>query len=186
MQEEIWKEVPGYNGMYLVSNLGNVKSIDRYKKYQDIEIFIKGKILKGRLGGRENKQYLSVVLCDNKHRKNYQIHQLVAMAFLGHIPCGHKLVVDHINDNQLDNRLENLQIVTARFNSYKTQGNYSSKYKGVSWCKVKKKWRTRARNKGKEIMIGYFNNEEEAGNAYVKYCNENFYLQRIGALRSSP
>ena len=174
MENEVWKEVPNYNGMYLASNLGNIKSIDRYKKYQNIEIFIKGKLLKGRLSGRENKQYLQVVLYNDKKTKAYPIHQLVAMAFLNHIPCGHKLVIDHINDNPLDNRVENLQIVTNRFNAYKTQGKGSSKYKGVTWCKIKNKWRTRARNKGKEIFIGYFDNEEEAGNAYIKYCNENF------------
>ena len=174
MQEEIWKEVPDYDGMYLVSNLGNVKSIDRYKKYQDIEIFIKGKLLKGRLTGSKRKQYLQVILCDNKYRKNYQIHQLVAITFLGHIPCGHEIVVDHINDNPLDNRLENLQLLTTRENSYKTQGKYASNYKGVSKCYgwAKGKWRARVRDNGKEIIIGYFDKEEDAGKAYLDYIQK--------------
>ena len=44
--------------------------------------------------------------------KCYGVHQLVAMAFLDHVPNGHTLVVDHINDVKSDNRLSNLQLIT--------------------------------------------------------------------------
>lgn len=171
MQEEIFKDVPGYEGIYQVSNMGRVKSLFRFKISAGNKVSVKERILSGRRRGKVGKrQYLCVSLSG----KNFTIHQLVAITFLGHIPCGHKLVVDHINDNPLDNRLENLQIVTNRFNAYKTQGKYASKYKGVSKCHgwSKDKWRARARENGKEIIIGYFDNEEEAGKAYLDYIQK--------------
>ena len=164
--EEIWKDVPTYEGLYQVSNLGNVKSLSRFKMSGSNKVSVKGRVLKGRQTGLKKNMYLAVALYDNTHRKQYKIHVLVAMAFLNHTPCGHKLVVDHINDNKLDNRLENLQVVTHRFNTYKTQGKWASKYKGVSMCKIKNKWRARIRIQGKEIIIGYFTCELAASLAY--------------------
>lgn len=167
--EEIWKDIKGYEGSYQVSNLGRVKSLNRYVKRGSGVLFVTGKILSGRRRSKKQKmQYLCVLL----NGKNFNIHQLVAMAFLNHTPCGHKLVVDHINDDKLDNRVENLQIVTQRENAYKTQGNYSSKFKGVDWCKSIKKWRVRTRIKGKEFTIGYFKDENEAGKAYLDFIEK--------------
>ena len=62
--------------------------------------------------------------------------------------------------------LENLQLISQRENVYKTQGKYSSKYKGVSWDKEKNKWRTKIRINGKLIHLGYFNCELAASAAY--------------------
>jgi len=45
------------------------------------------------------------------------------MAFLNHTPCGHKLIVDHINENKLDNRVENLQLITNKQNVIKSIKN---------------------------------------------------------------
>jgi hypothetical protein len=153
--EEIWKDIAGYEGQYQVSNFGNVKS----KKYN------KEKLLNGSIS---NKGYIQFTLSwAEKNKYNvYLAHQLIAMAFLGHIPCGHKLVIDHINDNILDNRLENLQIVTNRYNTCKTQGRYSSKYKGVSFSKRRKKWRAEILYKNKRKVLGYFIDEYEAHLAY--------------------
>lgn len=165
MQEE-FRDIPGYEGVYQVSNLGNVKSLPRFKMSGSNKVSVKERVLKGRQSGLKKNMYLAVALYDNIHRKQYKIHVLVAMAFLNHAPCGHKLVVDHINDNKLDNRLENLQIVSHRFNTYKTQGNYSSKYKGVCWNKASQKWRARIKIQGKEKLIGYFTCELAASLAY--------------------
>ena len=167
MQEE-FRDIPGYEGIYQVSNLGNVKSLPRFKMSGSNKVSVKGRILKGRQSGLKKNMYLAVYLSKDGKGKQYKIHVLVAMAFLNHTPCGHKLVVDHINDNKLDNRLENLQIVSQRENSYKTQGKWASKYKGVSKCHgwAKGKWRARIRIQGKEIIIGYFNCELAASLAY--------------------
>lgn len=151
MKNEIWKDVIGYEGIYQVSNLGRVKSL----KYN------KERIFKPALSGRG---YSQVNLTKNNKSITRAVHKLVAMAFLNHIPCGMKLVVDHINNNQLDNRVENLHIVTQRENSHKTQSKYSSTYKGVS--KSNTKWISTIYINGKKLYLGRFVNEQEASQAY--------------------
>jgi hypothetical protein len=157
--EEIWKSIPDYNGIYEVSNLGNVKSLR----------FNKEKILKG---GINTTGYNYVTIFKSNIKKNFCNHQLVAMAFLNHIPCGHNLVIDHINDIKTDNRLENLQIVTQRFNVKKTQDRYSSKYKGVSWSKQSKKWQSSITINGKTKHLGYFKCELAAHITYINKLKE--------------
>ena len=75
MQNEIWKDVPGYSGLYQVSNLGRVKSIERYdaKKHR-----VKERILKQ---ANRGNGYKVVVLFSNGH-KMYAVHRLVALAFI--------------------------------------------------------------------------------------------------------
>ncbi len=162
--EEIWKDIPDYEGIYQVSNLGRVKSLNRQlitshgiiRKYN-------GRILKL---GTDKFGYLMVDLKKQLNRKTYRIHKLVAIAFLNHKPCGHELVIDHINDNPSDNRVENLQIVTQRYNCRKKQGKYSSQYKGVSWSKERKKWYSRIKINKKTKHLGTFTDEYEAHLAY--------------------
>lgn len=157
MKAEIWKDIPNYEGHYQVSNLGNVRSLDRYVNGKKYKTYKKGVVLKT----RNNKGYYDCVLCMNRKFKCYKVHQLVAMAFLNHKPCGHKLVVDHINNIKTDNRIENLQIITARENTTKDRKNTSSKYIGVSWMKRNKRWRAEI----KKTYIGSFKTEIEANNA---------------------
>lgn len=166
MQNEIWKDIPNYEGMYQVSNLGRVKSLSRLKSNRNGSYLSKEKVLKPYLTGNYIK-YKTVKL--GLKGKNFKIHQLVAMAFLNHTPCGYKLVVDHKNDNPLDNRLENLQVVTQRHNTCKSQGRYLSQYKGVTWCKTRKKWVAKIRIGNKHINLGRFTDEYEA---YLAYQNK--------------
>ena len=151
--EEIWKDVPEYDGLYQVSNLGRVRSL-KYNKIKILKPAPKG------IG------YIGFILSKYNKKKTFGTHQLVAMAFLNHKRNGHNLVVDHINDNKLDNRVENLQIVTPRYNARKTQGKYSSQYKGVSWSKSKKKFQASIFEKNKSIFLGLFENEYDAHLAY--------------------
>ena len=160
---EKWKDVIGYEGLYQVSNLGNVKSLP--KKWEMAYGAINqhnGKILKPWLVGRG---YCVVSLHKNKICKKKYIHQLVAITFLNHKPNGYKLVVDHINNNRLDNRLENLQLVTHRLNVSKDRQG-TSKYTGVHFDKRVQKWRTDIKINGKRITIGYYKNEFDAHLAY--------------------
>lgn len=164
MQKEIWKDIPNYEGIYQVSNLGNVKSLSRIIKHSKGGYKIKKEInMKTHI---DIYGYVNLTLRKKGVRKSWRIHQLVAMAFLGHTPCGFKLVIDHINDVKTDNRVENLQIVTQRFNSHKTQGKYSSQYKGVHFKNENKKWRAAIVINSKLIHLGYFNSEHEAHLAY--------------------
>jgi hypothetical protein len=157
--EEIFKDIPGYEGMYQVSNLGRVKSYD--KKMKDkLGRFrtCHSKIISQCKG----KRYLMVRL----FQKTFNVHQLVAMAFLGHKPNGHNLAVDHINNNSLDNNLQNLQVISFRENVSKDQKNRSSKYIGVSWSKTYNKWVSSIYINKKNITLGRFKTELEASEAY--------------------
>jgi hypothetical protein len=171
MQEEIWKDIPNYEGLYQVSNLGRVKSLFRkiYNKNNEFIYTQKEIILKQ---SYDKSGYYRIALTNNSERKRFKIHQLVAMAFLGHKPCGFKLVVDHINDIKTDNRVENLQIVTSRYNTYKTQGKYSSQYKGVFLDKKRNKWIAKIIINNKQTHLGIFINEYDAHLAYEKKVSE--------------
>ena len=155
--EEIFKDIPGYEGLYQVSNLGVVKTISNGKKKKE-------KILKQAIVKGQNRHY--VTLYKNNITKKYKVHQLVAMGFLNHTPCGYEIVVDHINNDATDNRLENLQLISQRENAYKTQGNYSSQYKGVHWSKAHKKWISQTMINNKKVFLGNFNCELAAAVAY--------------------
>lgn len=154
--EEIWKDVPNYEGLYQVSNLGRVKSL-RYGK----QIILKQSTTKG---------YYMVKLQVNKHKKSYRVHQLVAMVFLNHTPCGHELVVDHINGDKTDNCLDNLQIITQRYNAVRSMPNYiknkTSKYIGVYFSKSKNRWISEIKSGTKKYYLGTFKCELAAAVAY--------------------
>jgi hypothetical protein len=156
---EIWKNINS-NKDYKVSNLGNVKSIKRGKE----------RILKG---GTNSRGYHCVGLCENGFQKIRTVHQLVAIAFLDHEPCGLDLIVDHIDGDKKNNSLSNLQLITNRLNASKGYLNKktSSKYTGVTQYKKTNKWRSRIYIEGKEIALGLFNSEIEASNAYNKAVN---------------
>ena len=107
MIEEIWKDIPNDEGIYQASNLGRVKSLERIDA---LGHRLKEKILKPRLDSR----YYQVCLCKQSIKKNYRVHRLVWEAFNGQIPEG--LQVNHINEVKTDNRLSNLNLMTAKEN----------------------------------------------------------------------
>lgn len=128
---EIFNDIPGYEGLYQVSNLGRVKSLIKYK----------GTIERILRPGICTSGYYMVILSKNKKLKTISVHKLVSIVFLGHEPDGHRIVIDHINGDRLDNRVENLQFITQRQNTVKSlllNENLSSKYTGVTWHKINK------------------------------------------------
>ena len=149
---EVWKNIPEFES-YQVSNLGNARSLNYGKE----------RIIKQMIGGRG---YYRLYLRKNKKSHTPLVSQLMAIAFLNHKPCGNKIVVDHIDNNKLNNKLYNLQLITNRENTSKDRKNGSSKYIGVSWCNTYKKWVASIRIKGKQKQIGYFTDEKEASQAY--------------------
>ena len=164
MNKEIWKAVKGYEGLYEVSNLGRVKSLERIvERSNGIRRTVNEKILKEKINGGG---YFYIVLFNTGVRKTKSIHQLVAESFLNHNPCGMKLVVNHINFNKTDNRVENLEIVTARENSNKKHLTSTSQYTGVSWQKAKQKWWGQIHINGKNKHLGFFTDEYKAHLAY--------------------
>ena len=165
-QKEIWKDVPNYEGYYQVSNHGRVKSTSRFvkNKYEGLTYW-KERILKPSLSSG-----YYVVKLSKERKKVIKVHQLVAMAFLNHKPCGMMLVVDHINNIKTDNRLENLQVITTRENSSKDK-NGTSKYTGVCWSKRCDKWESNIFINGKQIFLGLFESEKEASTTYQNKLN---------------
>ena len=147
---EIYKDVIDYEGLYKVSNFGNIKNN-------------KDKILKSSL---YKNGYLMINLCKYGTVKKRLIHQLVAEAFLNHKRCGFKLVVNHINFDKTNNNLTNLEIVTSRENCNKKHLKSTSQYIGVSLNKENNKWRARIVLNSKIKHLGYFTDELDASKAY--------------------
>lgn len=129
MSVEIWKDITGYNGLYQVSSMGRVRSIDREVITSNGNIMhYKGKMLKL----RQKNGYSYALLC-NKKEQTMRVHRLVAMAF---IPTDNdSMQVNHKNGNKSDNRVENLEWCTASENqkhSYHTLNRKrSSAWKGI-------------------------------------------------------
>ena len=102
--QEIWKAVADSNGIYHISDHGQVKSL----KYG------KERILKPSLVGRPGNQYLAVDLVIKDKRKMHKIHRLVAMAFIPNPE--NKPQVNHKDGNKLNNHIDNLEWATAKEN----------------------------------------------------------------------
>ena len=102
--EEIWKDVVGYEGRYMVSNLGNIKSVIFKRKGKEQTL----SLLKG-------KDYLLVRLYKNGVGSMQRVHRLVAEAFIEN-PNNYP-VVNHKNWNRHDNRADNLEWCTYQYNN---------------------------------------------------------------------
>ena len=113
--KEIWKDIEGYEGLYQVSNLGTVTSLDReviqFNRFKNIKRIYKGKNLSKKI---TNRGYLSVALTKNGISKYFLIHRLVAKTFLQNFE--ENMTIDHIDCNKLNNNVENLRIVTLKKN----------------------------------------------------------------------
>lgn len=135
--KEIWKDIPEYEGLYQISNLGRVKSLRGNEK-----------ILK-QLVNRDG--YYVVRIRKNKKRKEYFVHRLIALCFIEYknnykyledeknkVFNVNKLTVNHIDKNRLNNNIDNLEWCTSRYNVH-----YSSdtlKIKAIEKLKKIKKY----------------------------------------------
>jgi len=108
LENEIWKEIEGYDGDYYISNLGRVKSFKNWNRKDCIII----KSWKTKYG------YLNINLYKNGNKHPNQIHRLVMETF-DSINNIFKLEINHINGIKTDNRLENLEWCTHSENAYK-------------------------------------------------------------------
>lgn len=98
--EEVWKDIPGYEGIYQASNLGRINSLH----------FGRCKILKQ---VADSSNYKMVFLWKNKKRKIELVHRLILKSFKGNS----ELQCNHINGIKHDNRIENLEWVTRSENA---------------------------------------------------------------------
>ena len=150
---ETFKDIPNYEGLYQAGTYGNIKSL----------IYSKGIILKPK---ERDNGYKHVTLYKNRIKTTRTVHQLMAITFLGHIPNGSTLVVNHKDFNRGNNKLSNLDIVTMRENSNQKHLNSSSQYTGVSWRENRNKWQSEIWCNRESKYLGLFNNEIDAHNAY--------------------
>lgn len=112
-ENEEWKPVVGYEGLYEVSNYGRVKSLERLELCGN-KWFRKRKEKLLQQCAKEN-DYLIVTLCNSTGHKMFYVHRLVAMAF---IPNPNNLPqVNHKDEDKTNNHVDNLEWCTARYNS---------------------------------------------------------------------
>jgi hypothetical protein len=142
--KEIFKNVKGYEGIYQVSNLGNVKSLNYHRGKKE-------KILKP---GMDLGGYLILTLCKNRKRENKTLHRLVAIAFIPNPE--NKATVNHINGVKTDNCVSNLEWNTYSENhlhAHKTGLMDSKHCTGINGCNSGEKSHLTKLNKYKVMEI---------------------------------
>ena len=131
MQNEIWKEISGYEGYFEVSNLGNFRSKDRVIKYKSNGTRLyPGKFLKPET---IVEGYQRIVLMKEAIKKRYMCHRLVAQEFVPN--PDNKPYVNHINGNKADNRAENLEWVTQSENELHSHSVLGNTMRGKTYPK---------------------------------------------------
>lgn len=117
MQNEQWRSVQGYEGLYEVSNLGNVRSVPRVV---DVPNTVSGKRkLPGRMMKffKNSSGYYRVCLNKDGGQLNHSVHRLVALAFCENDDPEHKTFTNHKDCNRLNNNADNLEWCTPQYNS---------------------------------------------------------------------
>lgn len=104
--DEIWKDIEGYEGLYQISNLGRVKSFIAGNGYKKERIIIlKSFITSG---------YMRIAMSKNLKQKHFLIHRLVALHFINNVK--NKKEINHIDGNKLNNYYQNLEWVSPKEN----------------------------------------------------------------------
>lgn len=133
---------------------------------------------------KSNKPYIVVTLRVNKKNYKLRLHRLFFYWKHNYLPP----LVDHIDTNSLNNNIENLRELNTSANtrnSHKRKNKTSSKYKGVSWDKRHKKWQAKLTINYKTIFLGYFNNEDDAGQAYNDGIRK-YGLEEVSIINDTP
>ena len=116
---EIWKDVKGYEGLYQVSNLGNVKSFKESAKLgKPKELILKPHLI--------NSGYYVVTLYSKKNKRKFQVHRLVAETFIPNkegLPC-----VNHKDENKLNNSVERTSFTNGNLKGSINAGRYTADY----------------------------------------------------------
>lgn len=111
--EEVWKPVRGFEGLYEVSNLGQIKSLSRtVHRKNNRNQYIKGRIIRP---AKTLDGYLRICLLKSGKRKSFLVHRLVAEAF---IPNPKKLLeVNHKDEDKQNNNVNNLEWCSRKYNN---------------------------------------------------------------------
>ena len=162
MENKIWKAIPGYEGKYEVSSVGDVRNLNfnRSGKIKELSL------------AQPYRGYYQVCLGKDGKIRCFTVHQLVAMAFLDHVPNGNKTAVDHINSDGLDNRVENLRVVTQRENLSKERTKKSGLPVGVYFNKRAKRYVASININRTVVYLGSYMDPESASRAYQRKLSE--------------
>lgn len=104
MKRIVWKDIPGYEGLYQASNMGGIRSLNYNHTHMVKELKI----------GTNSSGYYHVSLHKNSQKKTIPVAKCVWLAFNGPIPNG--MQINHLNEDKTDNRIENLSLVTPKEN----------------------------------------------------------------------
>lgn len=137
LPKQIWKDIPGYEGEYQVSNTGKVRSLN----YQRT----KGKVVKLKLCNKDG--YMAIGLYKNGKRTKYPVHRLVALAFIPN-PNNYP-IINHKDENKTNNTVWNLEWCTQKYNI-----NYGNCRKKMSEAHKGKQFTEEHRKKISEAMKG--------------------------------
>jgi len=146
--EVLMKDVLGFEGIYAVDEHGSVWSF-KWGNFRKLK------------PGIDRDGYHIVNLCKDGKQKTHKVHRLIAQAYLK--DYSNDLQVDHINGDRINNKLENLRMVTQQKNQWN-----QTKAKGYTWNKNAGKWQAQIKVNGKVKNLGLFDTEQEAHDAYLK------------------
>lgn len=163
MTEE-WRDVKGYEGLYQVSSLGRIRSYPN--RYQNKRMKACGGIMKP----CNIQGYYQVVLYKNKEHKRFMLHRLIAEAFIPNSNPSEYLFVNHKDECSLNNRIDNLEWCTHKYNI-----NYGTRNLRVSLKEGKRVYRYDLKGN----LIDSFHSTGEAarilgftGNSHIRQvCN---------------
>jgi hypothetical protein len=132
---------------------------------------------------KKEKNYYRVSFSKNKKNYTFLLHRLLFYWHHGYLPK----LVDHKDTNSQNNKIENLRQLNSSGNkrNSKKKENCTSKYKGVYWHKKHKKWVAQLCLNYKINHIGYFDNEDDAGQAYNDKIRE-LGLEEISVMNDTP
>lgn len=123
---EVWRPVKGYEGLYEVSNIGNVRSIKRKKVITNtlgsFERSYGGRLVKPFVA---HNGYMRVSLCKDGKERKFPVHRLVAQAFIPN--PSHLDQINHIDENKKNNNVNNLEWCDCKYNS-----NYGTRLERLS------------------------------------------------------
>jgi hypothetical protein len=149
-----WKPTKEFSEKYEVSSFGGVRNCITKR---DISLYL------------HPKGYVYVSLYFKGKRLSRRVHKLVMEAF-SEKKDGQ--VINHINRDRADNRLENLEYISVRENV--CHGfSIKNSYVGITFSKPKQKWQARITVDGKRKFLGHFPTEKQAGEAYISALTAN-------------
>lgn len=138
----MWKEIDGYEKLYLISDEGEVYALPKTVITGNKTTHRNGKLLKQGVRGRGNTLYKFVVLSDGNTVKRFSVHRLVAKAFLEN-PNGYP-EVNHKDEDSLNNHVENLEWCDRQYNieysknkavsQFSIDGEKIAEYKSIKYA----------------------------------------------------